>query len=130
LPVPVRLTVGLVGEAVGLVLLGVGMAQASLAGFLFGGAIVGAGAGVLFKAAIGTVARLAAPAVRGEALAGLFLIAYLGLIVPVLGLGIATRYLGATAAMLGFSAVILLVLGTLFKLTGERGSAAVAAVER
>jgi MFS family permease len=121
LPVPVRLTLGLLGEAVGLVVLGVGMAQASLAGFLVGGAMVGAGAGVLFKAALGTVARLAAPAVRGEALAGLFLVAYLGLIVPVLGLGIATRYLGATAAMLGFSAVILLVLGTLFKIrvTGE-----------
>jgi MFS family permease len=120
LAVPARLSLGLLGEAVGLVVLAVGMVQGNLAGFLIGGAIVGAGAGVLFKAAIGTVAGLANPAVRGEALAGLFLIAYLGLIAPVLGLGIATRYLGATPAMVGFSALILLLLATLAGLAKVR----------
>ena len=55
---------------------------------------------------------MAAPAVRGEALAGLFLIAYLGLVGPALGLGIATRHLPATTAMLWFSGILLTLLGT------------------
>jgi hypothetical protein len=53
---------------------------------------------------------MAAPARRGEALAGLFLIAYLGLIVPAIGLGIATRYTSANTAMTWFTAALLVVL--------------------
>jgi hypothetical protein len=56
---------------------------------------------------------MAAANVRGEALAGLFLIAYLGLIGPALGLGIATQYLAATTAMLWFSGMLLAVLAAI-----------------
>jgi hypothetical protein len=38
---------------------------------------------------------------RGEALAGLFLAAYIGLAVPVLGLGLATQFLSTRIALLG-----------------------------
>ena len=106
-----RFTGGLTAEASGLVVLAAGMTLPSLALFLTGGAIAGAGAGLLFKSAVGTVAATAAPEVRGEALAGLFLIAYLGLIGPALGLGIATRYLSATTAMLWFTGLLLTLLG-------------------
>ncbi|PRY30243.1 putative MFS family arabinose efflux permease [Pseudosporangium ferrugineum] len=106
-----RFTAGLAAEATGLIVLGAGMNLPSLTIFLLGGVIAGAGAGLLFKAAVGTVAATAAPAVRGEALAGLFLIAYLGLIGPALGLGIATRHLTATTAMLWFSGLLLTLLG-------------------
>lgn len=106
----VRLGLGLLGEAAGLVLLAIGMRDASLAAFLIGGALAGAGAGVLFKSAVGTIVAMAAAEARGEALAGLFLIAYLGLIVPTLGLGIATRYTGVTTAMGWFTGVLLVIL--------------------
>jgi MFS family permease len=106
-----RFTAGLTAEAAGLVVLGTGMHLSSLALFLVGGAVAGGGAGLLFKSAVGAVAATAAPAVRGEALAGLFLIAYLGLIGPALGLGIATRFLSATTAMLWFSGLLLALLG-------------------
>ena len=106
-----RFTGGLAAEAAGLVVLATGMTLPSLALFLAGGAIAGAGAGLLFKSAVGTVAASAAPEVRGEALAGLFLIAYLGLIGPALGLGIATRHLTATTAMLWFTGLLLTLLG-------------------
>ena len=106
-----RFTTGLAAEAVGLVVLGTGMHLASLPLFLAGGAIAGGGAGLLFKSAVGAVAAMAAPAVRGEALAGLFLIGYLGLIGPALGLGIATHFLPATTAMLWFSGILLVLLG-------------------
>jgi len=106
-----RFPAGLAAEAAGLVVLGAGMHLSSLALFLVGGAVAGGGAGLLFKSAIGAVAAMAAPAVRGEALAGLFLIAYLGLIGPALGLGIATHFLAATTAMLWFSGLLLALLG-------------------
>ncbi|TQS44394.1 MFS transporter [Cryptosporangium phraense] len=103
---------GLAVEAVGLIVLATGMAQASLAGFLVGGALAGAGAGVVFKSAIGSVVASAAPEARGEALAGLFLIAYLGLVIPSLALGVATQLIGATAAMLWFTGALLALLAT------------------
>jgi MFS family permease len=106
-----RFPTGLAAEAAGLVVLAAGMHLSSLALFLAGGAVAGAGAGLLFKSAVGEVAAMAEPAVRGEALAGLFLIGYLGLIGPALGLGVATQFVAATTAMLGFSAVLLVLLG-------------------
>lgn len=106
-----RFPAGLAAEAAGLVVLGAGMHLSSLALFLVGGAVAGGGAGLLFKSAVGAVAAMAAPAVRGEALAGLFLVAYLGLIGPALGLGVATHFLPATTAMLWFSGFLLALLG-------------------
>ncbi len=69
------------------------------------------GAGMLFKSAVGAVAAAAPAGERGEALAGLFPIAYLGLVVPVLGLGVATLWMPATTATLWFTAVLLAALG-------------------
>ncbi|HST39764.1 MAG TPA: MFS transporter, partial [Conexibacter sp.] len=62
--------------------------QPSLALFLAGGIVAGAGAGMLFKGAIATVAALAAPERRAEALAGIFLAGYVGISLPVIGLGV------------------------------------------
>jgi MFS family permease len=128
-----RIAAGLVGEAAGLVVLAVGMEAADLAGFLVGGALAGAGAGVLFKSAIGAVTAMAAPATRGEALAGLFLISYLGLVVPAIGLGIATQYTSATTAMLWFSGILLAVLagaGALSASARRRSAAGAASARR
>jgi MFS family permease len=101
----------------GIALLVVGLAGvtvavwvASLALLLVGGVIAGAGAGATFKGAVATVISIAPEQARGEALAGLFLAAYLGLAVPVIGLGIATRYLSAPAALLIFAAALLAAL--------------------
>jgi len=106
-----RLSTGLLAEAAGLVVLAAGVQATSLWLFLAGGALAGAGAGIILKSAIGTVAGMAAAHERGETLAGLFLIGYLGLIGPVLGLGIATRYVAATTAMLWFTGFLLVLLG-------------------
>ncbi|MFE4961123.1 MFS transporter [Streptomyces sp. NPDC056653] len=99
--------------AAGLGLMGAGLVGVtaavwlpSLALFLIGGIAAGAGTGALFKGTVSTVAGLAVPGARGEALAGLFLAAYIGLAIPVLGLGIATRYVADRTALLGFSAVL------------------------
>ncbi|MDX8030097.1 hypothetical protein SK803_07730 [Lentzea sp. BCCO 10_0856] len=113
LPLSALRTIGLGAQAIGVLLVVAGMYATSFALFLVGGAIAGVGAGVQFKASIGAVAAMAAPAKRGEALAGLFFIAYLGLSVPSLSIGLATRFLAPTTVMTWFAGILLILLGGL-----------------
>lgn len=53
---------------------------------------------------------MATPHKRGVALAGLFVVSYLGLAVPPLALGIATRYTPVTAAVTAFTVAMLALL--------------------
>jgi len=115
-----KLGIGLAGQALGLVVLLVGMYAASLATFLVGGVIIGVGAGMLFKAAVGAVAAMAVPAKRGEALAGLFLISYVGLSLPALSIGVVTRYATPTTAMTWLTVVLLAILGGVAALSRRR----------
>jgi MFS family permease len=101
---------GLGGLAAGLVLVTAAVWLPSLPLLLIGGALAGAGAGAAFKGSISTVISIAPPQARGEALAGLFLAAYVGLTVPVLGLGVATQLVSAQVSVLGFAAVLLAVV--------------------
>lgn len=80
--------------------------------FLAAGIIAGAGAGIAFRSAIGVAASLALPPSRGEVLAVTFLIAYTGMAVPVLLVGIALTVLAlpAAAVFVGFSAVVLVLV--------------------
>ncbi|SNX55940.1 predicted MFS family arabinose efflux permease [Streptomyces sp. TLI_55] len=112
---------GQAAQAVGVVTLVAGMHTADLAAFLAGGVVAGIGAGVLFKASLGTVAALAVPEHRGEALAGLFLIAYLGLTIPAIGIGVATLGFSSVTVMTWFAAILLAVLA-LIALSGRRTS--------
>jgi MFS family permease len=105
-----QVTIGLVTMAVSLPLIAVSVWFPDLALFLVGGTIAGAGAGVLFRGSLSTVAGMADPQHRGEALAGLFLMAYAGLTVPVIGLGIAVQHFQQRTSLLGFAAVILVVI--------------------
>ncbi len=107
-----RRRLGLAALALGLVLLVSGMYAADLALFLAGGVAGGVGAGVLFKSAVGSVAALAAPARRGEALAGLFLIAYVGMSLPAVAVGVAVRYVEPVTAMATLSLLLLGLLAT------------------
>ncbi|MGI5285623.1 MFS transporter [Nonomuraea polychroma] len=119
-------TIGLLTQAVGAAVIAIGMGTASLGAFLLGGIAAGIGAGLLFKSAVGAVSAMARPATRGEALAGLFLISYLGLAVPPLALGIATRYITETTAMTSFTAALLTLLtiaGLLSRRAGSRSNA-------
>ena len=118
-----KLSLGISAEALGLIALVTGMHTLSLPMFLIGGVVAGIGAGVLFKAAVGAVAAMAAPAQRSEALAGLFLISYLGLGIPAVGIGIATLSMSATTAMTGLAAIVLALL-TGVAILARRASAA------
>jgi MFS family permease len=65
------------------------LAAPSLALFLIGGAVSGAGGGAIFRGAVGTVLSVSPPETRAEALAGIYLAAFVGLSVPIVGAGVA-----------------------------------------
>jgi hypothetical protein len=121
-----RLPVSRNGQArLGLGLLAAGVAAVtaaawlpSVALFLVGGVIAGAGAGATFKTSITTVLSIAPAGARGETLSGLFVAAYLGLTVPVVGLGIATQFVTTKAAILGFAAVLIVAVAAVGRRRG------------
>lgn len=95
---------------VGLLLFAGGMWDGSLPLFLIGGLITGAGAGMVFKGALVVTVSNAAPDTRAEVLAGYFLGAYIGLSIPVIGLGLATTVWAAKDAMLVFAVLVVAAL--------------------
>jgi MFS family permease len=96
---------------VALLTLAVWLPSPSFGLFLAGDLIAGAGAGLMFKGAIGTVSEISLAERRAEALAGLFLASYLGLAGPVIGLGALTQVASTPVSLLVFSG--LLALGIL-----------------
>ncbi|TDC40409.1 MFS transporter [Micromonospora sp. 15K316] len=103
--------------AVGTVLLvaGIGLAVVaawlgtpSLTLFVIGAVLSGAGAGAMFRGVLGTTAAISTPEGRAEALAGIFLAGYLGMSVPVIGVGIALRHVSPRVALLGFAVFVTL----------------------
>jgi MFS family permease len=104
-----QLRIGLTALILGLALVTIAVWLPSLTFFLLGGALAGAGAGAAFKGSVSTVIAMAPAARRSETLAGLFLAAYFGIAVPVLGLGLATQFVSAQTAVLGFAAILMAV---------------------
>jgi MFS family permease len=105
-----RILLGVLAQAVGLVGVAFAMEAANLAAFLVGGGLAGAGAGVLFKSALAAYVGAAEPVKRGEAASSVFFFAYLGLIIPVLGIGVGTILVSAQTAMLFFTGVLLIIM--------------------
>lgn len=59
---------------------------------------------------VATVIGITPAQARGEGLAGLFLGAYIGLAVPVVGLGVATLWVSMQVAVLGFAVALAAVM--------------------
>ena len=89
-----------------LVVVAVWLSAPSLALFVAGGALTGAGAGALFKGALGTVVAVATEDGRAEALAGLFLGGYIGLAVPIIGIGVTLQFAAPRVALLAFAIAV------------------------
>jgi MFS family permease len=107
---------------VGLLTLALWLATPSLPIFVAGDVLAGVGAGLMFKGAIGTVSEISLPNHRAEALAGLFLAAYLGLAGPVIGLGALTQITSARVSLLLFSGLLALgIFAAAPTLLGGRG---------
>jgi hypothetical protein len=95
---------------VGLTLLVVGMWFAVLTVFVVGGIVTGAGAGLVFRGAMVRAGEAAPAESRAEVMAGFFLASYLGLSLPVIGLGVALSFAAAREVMLAFVIVVALAI--------------------
>jgi hypothetical protein len=107
-PISVAVTAGVVLMLGGLalVVVAVWLPSPSLGLFLLGGGITGAGSGCLFKGVVTQASNLATPGHRAETLAGMFLAGYIGLALPVIGLGFLTEDVPARVGLLVFAVVL------------------------
>lgn len=105
-----QLRLALAFMSVGLIAMAAGVVVVSLPTFVAAGVIAGAGVGVLFRASIGVAASLAPQESRGEVLAAIFLIAYTGLAVPVLLVGLGLAFFSSTSVLVVFAAIVLVLV--------------------
>jgi MFS family permease len=122
-PAPVLLRWSIPTVTLGLALTATAMWSSSLAMFLIGGVITGAGAGLVFKGSLVVAASTAPAGSRAEVLAGFFLGAYIGLSVPVVALGVVTQYVPARDAMLVFAALAAAAIAASVRAVTRRSTA-------
>jgi MFS family permease len=77
-----------------------GLSQASMALFLTGTIVSGVAIGAVFIGSVSTAIRLAPAETRGRVVSTYFVFAYVGLTIPVIGVGIASQYEGDFRAVL------------------------------
>jgi MFS family permease len=82
------------------------LAQAALALFLAGTVVAGIAVGSIFLGSLATASRLAPPGRRGQIVSTYFVACYGGLIVPVVGVGIASGFIGDLPAVLALSVLL------------------------
>jgi len=103
------LRVGVAILPLGLTTLAAAVPLRSLTVFLIGGVVAGLGAGLTLKGGVATVAGRARNEEKAQALAAFFTVAYLGLTVPVIGLGLALQATTPTRAVTSFTAILAVV---------------------
>jgi MFS family permease len=96
------------------------LSEADMALLLAGTVVGGAAVGAVFLGSMATANRLAPPAERGRAISAFFVACYAGLIVPVVGVGVATEFISDFVAVLALS--ILLAALCLFSLAHIRNA--------
>ncbi|MFJ4923752.1 MFS transporter [Streptomyces sp. NPDC088725] len=102
----------------GLLLVAASLAFESLALLVVGAVCGGLGQGLAFRAAISSIGAAAPPEQRGGTISTFFVVAYIGISVPVVGVGALTLALGLRGAGLVFTGcvVILAVCAGLYQL--------------
>ena len=94
------------------------LSQAGMALFLAGTIVGGVAVGAVFLGSLATANRLAPPGRRGQAISTFFVACYAGLIIPVVGVGVASGFIGDFRAVLAFS--VLLAILCAFSLASIR----------
>jgi MFS family permease len=97
---------GLAPTLVGLIVLVASAWTASLALFFIAAVVGGAGGGAIFRGSLVLAVSTAAPAERASALATFFTASYVGVSLPVIGLGVALQYVSPNVALLIFAVIV------------------------
>lgn len=123
---PVRgLPLGCWALIAGVSLVGVALAASSLPLLAIGGVVAGAGQGLSFASGLGALLAAAPPSARAETSSAFFVVAYVAISLPVVGVGVFAELTTLRAAGLGFVTVVgLLALTVLVLLRRGRGATA------
>lgn len=125
LPERWRLPVGCVGLIVGIALVALAIIATSLVLLIAGALVAGVGQGVAFRAGMGAVSAASPAARRGEVASTFFVVLYVAISIPVVGIGVVAQTIGLRVAGIGFSAAVaLLAAAALISLLLRRRAAA------
>ncbi len=89
-----------------LALIAAALSQASMTLFLAGTITGGIAVGAIFLGSLATANRLAPPGQRGQVISTYFVLCYCGLIIPVIGVGVASEFIGDFGAVLALSILL------------------------
>ncbi|MES1940797.1 major facilitator superfamily transporter [Salinisphaera sp. T5B8] len=106
LPQAWRLPLGCIGLIVGIALVALAIILSSLVVLVAGAIVAGIGQGVAFRAGMGAVTAASPPERRGEVASTFFVVLYVAISIPVVGIGVAAQTLGLRSAGIGFSAAV------------------------
>ncbi len=102
-----RAGMGALVIGIGVAVVAVWLPSPSLGLFIAGGLVIGAGSGAIFKGGVGTVMSISPPERIAESLTGVFLAAYVGISLPVVGAGISlARHVTPKVTILGFAIAV------------------------
>ena len=94
------------GLIAGMGVLAAGLAASSLALLILGAVIAGAGQGLSFRSALAAVNQASPPAQRAEIASSFFVVAYVAISVPVIGVGVLAQSAGLETAGVVFACVV------------------------
>jgi MFS family permease len=112
--------VGCGGLIAGMGLLALGLAVPSLALLVVGGVVAGLGQGLSFRAGLAGVNAAAPPEERAEVASSFFVVAYLAISVPVIGVGVLAESVGLRTAGLVFAALVAAIAAVVLALLARR----------
>ncbi|MGD9736760.1 MAG: MFS transporter [Solirubrobacterales bacterium] len=112
---------GCAGLVLGLAIIFAALAAESLALLIVGGIATGIGQGLGFRAALFTVNSAAPPERRAEVASSFFVVAFVGLSLPVVGIGVLAEMTDLQAAGLVFAAAVAIVSAVALALLAREG---------
>ncbi|MCP2316001.1 putative arabinose efflux permease, MFS family [Nocardia amikacinitolerans] len=108
-PVTAALILGCAGLTLSALLIGVALTIGSVPALIAAAAVGGAGQGVSFTKGLGALVRTAPASRRGEIASSYFLVAYLAISIPVVGVGLAARHWSLSRIGLVFGTLVAVV---------------------
>lgn len=115
-----RLPLGCAVVIAGAGLVGAGIGLASLVVFVAGAIVVGLGQGIAFRAGLGAITTESPHNKRGAVTSTFFVVTYVALSIPVLGIGVTARVIGLSATGMGFAACVALLAAAALVLLQRR----------
>jgi MFS family permease len=103
------LLIGCAALVVGVLVVGAGLALATLWVLVAGAAVAGVGQGMSFRAGLGAVNAGSPPERRSEVASSFFLVLYVGISLPVIGEGVASAAFGLVTAGVVFAGIVALL---------------------